>query len=771
MTALWEGMGTIWLFRKRSLTCYSDVEEATMVNSTICGIQGIMLVYLVGVLFIQGITLIANLHSLIVYRSSRVQNQVSKLIGLSFVLPVALVIAPAVKKQFGFSGYGSICFMISDLVNPYFFYPVGAMMVVGVLVHLATVLYMIKTYVTSGHDWSSASGSNSQPSTTNVSHPTASTASGSNSQLSKRQKRVQTARDISRLLKQQWRPGAFALCQIKKFERIQTTSGWFLDWSKCLGQQAIQNILQFAMASSGTSMTTSSLLEPTLLKQLSETAQRSCIAVAKDNVPQFWKLCLSDAAPAVFGICIFFIFGSKYELWQDWKRFFLEKVLRRDSLSNYDQGNAIKMVRRKGAGANKGSEGGDDNYMDNGRAIPKERKSSIPSVQPMNDQSINKGSSAPFHHDIAFYTRRSNSVSSAKNTINNSGSLVDLVTAGANFAMTVPEHKSDADDGYIPYYPPAAPAQSTAGDIYSAAAHKGNDSAKRSVSFQQTPTIMGGGLIMPSTSPSPAPYSQSTYGGPTARRIKKRDRHQQQRGGDDQKDLSFLPAYGHDEQQQQQQQNDHSGTQFYKDLDTIPESVPPPPQYPLAPSRTSSSSDIPYFDPTIYYAPNSPTPTPSTPSVSQLSERDRLREHQEARARNVLDGTEPWPSWPSSSTVAAVHADIAGLDPDPAVIVKGHRIRKQLSIILDHHPNSANAQADGPPVTARISEDGQGEQDKIRQRNQLHPSPLSTATPATIGTPRTILPASPKSPISPWSPPPPPFIPPRSKSRPPYSHK
>ncbi|KAF9971809.1 hypothetical protein BGZ73_005139, partial [Actinomortierella ambigua] len=212
-TSFWEGMGTVWLFRKRSLTCHSQAEEATMSNSVFCGIQGIALVYLVGVLFVQGLTLIVNLHGLIVYRSSRVQQHVSKMICLSFVLPLALVVAPAVKKKYSFSGYGSICFMSSDYVNQYFFYPVGAMMVFGVLVHLATVMYMIKTYVTSNQDWSGATVSGSQPSAGSNPHLSSASVSGTTSQLSRRQKRVQTARDISRLLKQQWRPGAFAICQ------------------------------------------------------------------------------------------------------------------------------------------------------------------------------------------------------------------------------------------------------------------------------------------------------------------------------------------------------------------------------------------------------------------------------------------------------------------------------------------------------------------------------------------------------------------------------
>ncbi|KAG0262283.1 hypothetical protein DFQ27_002461 [Actinomortierella ambigua] len=724
-TVLWEGVGIVWLFRRRSLTCHSEVEEATMTNSTICGIQGILLVYLVGVLFIQGITLIVNLHSLIVYRSSRVQHHVSKMICLSFVLPLALVVVPAVKREYEFSGYGSICFMSSEYVNSYFFYPVGAMMAFGVLVHLTTVLYMIKTYVTSGQDWSGATTSASLPSAEGNPGLSSSSISGTNSQLSKRQKRVQTARDISRLLKQQWRPGAFALCQlviylvyfgfyfieIQKFDRIQATSEWFQHWSTCLAQQTVQNILQLGRSSSpDAGLTASSLLEPLILNQLGQDGQRACVLMAKDNVPQFWKLCLSDAAPTVFGICIFFIFGSKYELWQDWKRFFWETVLRRKGfMGPPDQVDTFQMVQKRSAGADKptgggkGGKGGGGGYGDDAEGdgdhedhdfnyiAMKEGKGSLQLVLP----SISSPPPFSAHQGIEIYpqmltsadvTALANNGSSSR-----SGSRANMVTTA--------EDDLEACYRYSPYRRPVPPAQISFvshGDgspTAAQAARHASGNIKRSVSFQQEPTIISGGpLVVPLTmSPPPIPLPWSTYGGPSPRRsTKKLDSPQQSqaRRKEEPKELTLASALMHSEQPQQR------GIHFYKDLESMSESESQPPTSTGTPSSFPPSPLMPIFDPILYYTfslPPTPDP-PATPDMTialalQRAEQDLLREQQEKRARKVLDGSEPWPSWPSSPTATPTAEDMIGMDLCPSTIIKGHRVRKQLSAFMEMPPS------------------------------------------------------------------------------------
>ncbi|KAF9971810.1 hypothetical protein BGZ73_005140 [Actinomortierella ambigua] len=325
--AVWQGMGTIWLSKRKEHTCHSDVEESTLANNALCGAQGILLVYLTGVLFCQALTLMANMFALIVYRSTRLQAHLLKLLVLSFVLPVSLVVYPWIQQSFGYVGYGSMCFMTSDLADAHFFYPIMALMTIGVSLHFATVGYVIKMYIQRDQDWSNAVSAGS---------------AFSLSALSMRQKSVQTAREVTTLLHQQWRPAAFVLCQLvifwvyfgfyffetKKFEHIKSTLPWFQDWVECLGQQAVIQIGHMANTSSSPMMA-SSIATPSTVEMLGLAGQAQCQTVAAPHVPAFHKLVLSELGPPMFGIIVFFIFASKLALWQDWKKTIAQKVFRR----------------------------------------------------------------------------------------------------------------------------------------------------------------------------------------------------------------------------------------------------------------------------------------------------------------------------------------------------------------------------------------------------------------------------------------------------------
>ena len=146
--------------------------------------------------------------------------------------------------------------------------------------------------------------------------------SHSNKALSARQRRLQTARDISQLLKQQWRPGLFALCllimdmiywlfyftEAKKLEKVDPTTEWFVQWAQCLTQQAMLSIQAGKLSLTPT---------PAEFQAAGEVAQRACASIAEPFVPNFAWAALSDMTPASFGIAIFIIFGTKLELWQD----------------------------------------------------------------------------------------------------------------------------------------------------------------------------------------------------------------------------------------------------------------------------------------------------------------------------------------------------------------------------------------------------------------------------------------------------------------------
>ncbi|KAF9912569.1 hypothetical protein EC991_009994 [Linnemannia zychae] len=319
----WEALGTAWLFKKEELLCKNVYEIADMTNSWFCGVQGALLQYIVLVMLCLGFLLIANLHLLTVYRSSLIQSSLSRLMGVSFILPLALVIPVVVKRQIMNPGFGSICFVGPDVASAFFFYPLSVIVCIATLLHLGTIGFMIKTAVQAN---SSSSVGNSH----SRSYGNSSTGNN-NANMTPRQRRLQTARDISLLLKQQWRPGLFALwlliidmiywlfyfVEAKKLLSVGPNTLWFQQWAACLAQQAIESVKAGRL-----SMTNPT---PGQLIAAGEVAQKTCAEIAAPFVPNFAWAALSDMLPAIFGIVILIIFGSKLELWHDLR----ERLFRR----------------------------------------------------------------------------------------------------------------------------------------------------------------------------------------------------------------------------------------------------------------------------------------------------------------------------------------------------------------------------------------------------------------------------------------------------------
>ena len=264
--------------------------------------------YIVLVMLCLAFFLISNLHFLTVYRSAFIQTHMSKLMVFSFILPLSLVIPVALQKKIENPGFGSICFVSSDAASAYFFYPLSVVVCLATLLHLGTIAFMIRTSL-------QANKNNS------VTNHSLSTVSDSNGQQPPR-KRLQTARDISLLLKQQWRPGLLALClliidmiywlfyfiEAKKLMDVTPTTPWFVNWSACLGQQAMLSLQSGILTLNPT---------PAQFKAAGDAAQAACAHVAVNNVPDFTWAAASDMLPALFGIMILIIFGSRMELWQD----------------------------------------------------------------------------------------------------------------------------------------------------------------------------------------------------------------------------------------------------------------------------------------------------------------------------------------------------------------------------------------------------------------------------------------------------------------------
>lgn len=132
---------------------------------------------------------------------------------------------------------------------------------------------------------------------------------------------------MSLFLKQQWRPGVFALwilviemiywlfyfLEAKKLEQVDLNKPWFQDWMVCLySQLKLSGLLQYSTAPT-----------PDELQAAGDAAQSACASIVSGHVPSFIWAAFADMLPATVGIMILVIFGSKLELWQDMRTLFL----------------------------------------------------------------------------------------------------------------------------------------------------------------------------------------------------------------------------------------------------------------------------------------------------------------------------------------------------------------------------------------------------------------------------------------------------------------
>ncbi|KAF9158936.1 hypothetical protein BGX20_003173, partial [Mortierella sp. AD010] len=115
-----------------------------MSNSVMCGVQGIATSYMSLLVLCLCVLLIGNLHLLTVFRSSAIQNHMTELIVLAFILPLASTIPVGIRKKIENPGFGSICFVSPDVADAYFFYPIAVLACIGGLAHLGTIAFIVK---------------------------------------------------------------------------------------------------------------------------------------------------------------------------------------------------------------------------------------------------------------------------------------------------------------------------------------------------------------------------------------------------------------------------------------------------------------------------------------------------------------------------------------------------------------------------------------------------------------------------------------------------
>ncbi|KAF8983121.1 hypothetical protein BGZ46_010856 [Entomortierella lignicola] len=204
----------------------------------------------------------------------------TRLMILSFIIPLGPVIPVGVNKQIENPGFGSVCFVI------------------------------INTNSALAGDSTLQSHGDTQGNT-----------------VTSNKRRRQTARGITQFLEKQWRSGAMAICLIsvdmiywlfyfidaKKMTNVSPSTPWFVSWVTCLVENAATNLL---LAGD--------------IQGAGEVAQAACASVSRPHVPSFTWAAVSDLFPALLGIMTVVIFGSKLEMWRELRHELFGRFSRED---------------------------------------------------------------------------------------------------------------------------------------------------------------------------------------------------------------------------------------------------------------------------------------------------------------------------------------------------------------------------------------------------------------------------------------------------------
>ncbi|KAK3808592.1 MAG: hypothetical protein J3Q66DRAFT_355177 [Benniella sp.] len=338
----YEGLGTMWLYKKEELLCESFYETATMSSSWLCALQGVALQYFALVMLLLALILGIHLHILTIYRSSWVQAHMVHLVVISFVLPWVSVIHSLTKEQIMYPGLGSTCFVGPDMADGLFFIPFSVLVCLAMCIHLGTIVYSIRAILqrkagrlashnhneasAQDHDIPSPHGTPSQP------------QSQSQSQSQPQpQQRLRTVQEFSMPFLDHWRSGLFVICLLVvdmvwslfhfvEAKKLVTSSEpllsgpWFQDWVTCLSQQTTM-----AMNAAAGTVSLKNLTEQQIRAAVGEASQQACASVAQPFVPNIVAVSLKEILPAVLGIVILGIFGSRRELWHDLKTWWLDR--------------------------------------------------------------------------------------------------------------------------------------------------------------------------------------------------------------------------------------------------------------------------------------------------------------------------------------------------------------------------------------------------------------------------------------------------------------
>ncbi|KAK3830166.1 MAG: hypothetical protein JOS17DRAFT_791396 [Linnemannia elongata] len=282
-----------------SNACANDVDPSTGSNNKLCGVQGVLIIYLTQTSALWCSLLIYKLHLLAVWRSNWIDAHYAYFTAFCWVFPLAFAIPVAVKNLAEYPGIGFSCLVGTENLNTYLFYPVAVYMYPAMICHVVTVGKMIRLAVMS------------------------SKIDTGLSQLSTDARmKVTTTMQAKRLLRGQWRPALmvgtvmtcltvfwlFYFVDTHSFAKTNETTPWLKTWMGCIFMQA-------KLGKSGDEM------------------QTICADAARPNLPSIHWFAAAEVLLALLGVVVASVFISKAEFWEEWG-YLLGNVFQRGKRGN-----------------------------------------------------------------------------------------------------------------------------------------------------------------------------------------------------------------------------------------------------------------------------------------------------------------------------------------------------------------------------------------------------------------------------------------------------
>ncbi|KAF9187839.1 hypothetical protein BGZ51_001012 [Haplosporangium sp. Z 767] len=282
-----------------SNACANDFEMSTWSNSRLCGVQGVLIIYLTQTSALWCSLLIYKLHLLAVWRSNWIDAYYGWFTGFCWIFPLAFAIPVAAKNLSQYPGIGFSCLVSTENLNTYLFYPTAVYIFPAFAAHILTVIKMVHLAVMS------------------------SKIDTGLSQLSTDARmKITTTMQAKRLLRGQWRPALmvstvmaaltvfwlFYFVDAHRLASMGPTSPWLQEWMMCVMTNGKQG-------------------------KSSDETQTICAHTIASHMPSITWFTAAEMLVAILGIVVALVFISKTEFWEEWAHL-LNNLLSRGKIGN-----------------------------------------------------------------------------------------------------------------------------------------------------------------------------------------------------------------------------------------------------------------------------------------------------------------------------------------------------------------------------------------------------------------------------------------------------